>query len=154
MSDVSIGMLDLQRATPEIFLLGAVCAILLLDLFVSDLRRWITFAASLVALAGTAWVTAMTGVGERTVAWAGSYVADPVGGLLKIVACGAVAVSFLYSHEYLRKRGILRGEYYVLGLFALLGIMVLVSANNLITLYLGVELLSRDEGCLRPDSCR
>ena len=142
MSDVSIGMLDLQRATPEIFLLGAVCAILLLDLFVSDLRRCITFAASLVALAGTAWVTAITGVGERTVAWAGSYVADPVGGLLKIVACGAVAVSFLYSHEYLRKRGILRGEYYVLGLFALLGIMVLVSANSLVTIYLGVELLS------------
>jgi NADH-quinone oxidoreductase subunit N len=141
-SDVSTSLLDLQRAAPEIFLLGAVCAILLLDLFVSDLRRWITFAASLVALAGTAWVTAITGVDERTVAWAGSYVTDPVGGLLKIVACAAVAVSFLYSHEYLRKRGILRGEYYVLGLFALLGIMVLVSANSLITLYLGVELLS------------
>jgi NADH-quinone oxidoreductase subunit N len=141
-SDVSISVLDLQRAAPELFLLSAVCAILLLDLFVSDLRRWITFAASLVALAGTAWVTAIAGVGERTVAWAGSYVADPVGGLLKIVACGAVAVSFLYSHEYLRKRGILRGEYYVLGLFALLGIMVLVSANSLVTIYLGVELLS------------
>jgi NADH-quinone oxidoreductase subunit N len=135
-------MLDLQRSAPEIFLLSAVCAILLLDLFVSDLRRWITFAASLVALAGTAWITAITGVDERTVAWAGSYVTDPVGSLLKIVACGAVAVSFLYSHEYLLKRGILRGEYYVLGLFALLGIMVLVSANSLITIYLGVELLS------------
>ena len=84
----------------------------------------------------------MTGVDERTVAWAGSYVADPVGDLLKIVACGAVAVSFLYSHDYLRKRGILSGEYYVLGLFALLGIMVLVSANSLVTLYLGVELLA------------
>jgi len=141
-NDVSTSMLDLQRSAPEIFLLSAVCAILLLDLFVSDLRRWITFAASLVALAGTAWITAITGVDERTVAWAGSYVSDPVGSLLKIVACGAVAVSFLYSHEYLLKRGILRGEYYVLGLFALLGIMVLVSANSLITLYLGVELLS------------
>ena len=142
MNDVSTSMLDLQRSAPEIFLLSAVCAILLLDLFVSDLRRWITFAASLVALAGTAWITAITGVDERTVAWAGSYVSDPVGSLLKIVACGAVAVSFLYSHEYLLKRGILRGEYYVLGLFALLGIMVLVSANSLITIYLGVELLS------------
>jgi NADH-quinone oxidoreductase subunit N len=136
-------MLDLQRSAPEIFLLSAVCAILLLDLFVSDLRRWITFAAaSLLALSEYGWITAITGVDERTVAWAGSYVSDPVGSLLKIVACGAVAVSFLYSHEYLLKRGILRGEYYVLGLFALLGIMVLVSANSLITIYLGVELLS------------
>jgi NADH-quinone oxidoreductase subunit N len=58
------------------------------------------------------------------------------------VACGAVALAFLYSHEYLQKRGILKGEYYVLGLFALLGIMVLVSANSLVTLYLGVELQS------------
>ena len=51
-------------------------------------------------------------------------------------------LAFLYSHDYLQKRGILKGEYYVLGLFALLGIMVLVSANSLVTLYLGVELLA------------
>jgi NADH-quinone oxidoreductase subunit N len=141
-SDAPITALDLQRSAPELVLLGAICVILLLDLLVPDRRRWITFALSLVALAATAWVTAVTGVGERTVALAGTYVADPVGSLLKIVACGAVAVAFLYSHEYLQKRGILRGEYYVLGLFALLGIMVLVSANSLVTLYLGVELLA------------
>src|SRR6185436_17952888 len=51
-----------------------------------------------------------------------------------------VAVAFLYAYGYLRVRDILKGEYFVLGLFALLGIMVLVSANSLITLYLGVEL--------------
>jgi NADH-quinone oxidoreductase subunit N len=133
---------DLQLASPEIVLLSAACIVLLLDLFLSDRTRWVTFAASLLSLAATAWVTAQVGVGERTVAWHGTYVADPVGSLLKIVACGAVAIAFLYSHEYLQKRGILRGEYYVLGLFALLGIMVLTSANSLVTLYLGVELLS------------
>ena len=68
--------------------------------------------------------------------------ADPLSSLLKIVACGAVAVAFLYGHGYLQVRKILKGEYYVLGLFALLGIMVLVSANSLVTLYLGVELLA------------
>jgi NADH-quinone oxidoreductase subunit N len=140
MDPASITPTDLWLALPEIWLMSAACVILLVDLVIDDRRRWVTFLLSLVALAGTAWIAADHSVGERTVAWAGTYVADPVGTLLKIVACGAVALAFLYSHDYLQKRGILKGEYYVLGLFALLGIMVLVSANSLVTLYLGVEL--------------
>jgi NADH-quinone oxidoreductase subunit N len=120
----SITRLDLVLAAPEIFLLAAICVILL----------------SLLALAGVSWLAANSGVDERTVAWRGAYVADPVGNLLKIVASGALAVVFLYSRDYLRERGLLKGEFFVLGLFALLGIMVLVSANSLLTLYLGVEL--------------
>jgi NADH-quinone oxidoreductase subunit N len=129
-------------AAPEIFLLTAACVILLADLFIDDARRQITFVLSLIALAGAAWVTARTGVDARTVGWHGTYVADPAGSLLKVVAYGAVAVAFLYSYGYLQKRGILKGEFFVLGLFALLGIMVLISANSLVTLYLGVELLA------------
>ena len=115
---------------------------LLGDLFLRDTDRWITFVLSLLTLAGVAWITAATGFAERTVGWHGTYVADPLSTLLKIVACGAVAVAFLYGHGYLQVRRILKGEYYVLGLFALLGIMVLISANSLVTLYLGVELLA------------
>jgi NADH-quinone oxidoreductase subunit N len=150
MNPASISTLDLVLAAPEIFLLAATCAILLIDLFLDDERRWLTFVLSLVALAGASAITARTGVSIRTVAWAGTYVADPVGNLLKIVAYGAVAVAFLYSYDYLRKRGLAKGEFFVLGLFALLGIMVLISANSLVTLYLGVELLAlslnRDSG--------
>ena len=58
------------------------------------------------------------------------------------MAYGAVAVVFLYSFGYLQVRRLLKGEFFVLGLFALLGIMVLISANSLVTLYLGVELLA------------
>jgi NADH-quinone oxidoreductase subunit N len=136
----SITRLDLVLAAPEIFLLTAICVILLVDLFLSDRTRWVTFLLSLLALAGVSWLAANSGVDARTVAWRGSYVADPVGNLLKIVACGALAVVFLYSRDYLRERGLLKGEFFVLGLFALLGIMVLISANSLLTLYLGVEL--------------
>src|SRR5512137_2396545 len=142
MNPASITRLDLLLAAPEIFLLAATCVILLVDLFLDDARRVVTFVLSLVALAGTAWVTARTGVDVRTVAWHGTYVADPVGSLLKVVAYGAVAVVFLYSYGYLEKRGLLKGEFFVLGLFALLGIMVLISANSLVTIYLGVELLA------------
>jgi NADH-quinone oxidoreductase subunit N len=124
------------------FLLAATCVVLLCDLFLRDRDRWVTFGLSLLTLAGLSWVVASGGVAERTVGWYGTYVADPLSGLLKIVACGAVAVAFLYGHGYLQVRRILKGEYYVLGLFALLGIMVLISANSLVTLYLGVELLA------------
>jgi NADH-quinone oxidoreductase subunit N len=142
MNPASITRLDLVLAAPEIVLLAATCVILLVDLFLDDRRRVVTFVLSLVALAGTAWVTARTGVEVRTVAWHGTYVADPVATLLKVVAYGAVAVVFLYSFGYLQVRRLLKGEFFVLGLFALLGIMVLISANSLVTLYLGVELLA------------
>jgi NADH-quinone oxidoreductase subunit N len=137
-----IGSIDLQLAAPEITLLTAACVILLVDLFLDDRRRWITFALSILALALTAWAAVRYGTDQRTVAWSGMYVADPVGTLLKLVACGATAVAFLYAREYLQRRGLLKGEFYLLGLFALLGIMVLASANSLLTLYLGVELMS------------
>jgi NADH-quinone oxidoreductase subunit N len=142
MNPAIITRFDLMLAAPEIVLLAATCAILLVDLFLDDRQRWLTFALSLAALAGTAWVTARTGLDIRTVGWHGTYVADPLSSLLKLVACGAVAVAFLYAYGYLQKRGLLKGEYFVLGLFALLGIMVLVSANSLVTVYLGVELLA------------
>jgi NADH-quinone oxidoreductase subunit N len=142
MNPASITRLDLALAAPEIFMLTAVCVVLVVDLFLTERTRWVTFVLSLLTLAGASWITALTGVGERTVAWHGTYVADPLGTLLKIVAYGAVAIAFLYSYGYLRTREILKGEYFVLGLFALLGIMVLVSANSLVTIYLGVELLA------------
>ncbi len=141
MNPASISKLDLVLAAPEIFMLAAVCVVLLIDLFVPDERRWLTLGLALATLAGTAWAVLLTGPESRTVAWHGTYVADPVGRLLKLAACAAVAVAFVYSYDYLKRRGINKGEYFVLGLFALLGIMVLVSANSLITIYLGVELL-------------
>jgi NADH-quinone oxidoreductase subunit N len=142
MNPAIITRFDLMLAAPEIFLLAATCLILLVDLFLDDRQRWQTMVLSLATLAGAAWLTARTGVEVRSVGWHGTYVSDPVGSLLKLVACGAVALAFLYSYGYLEKRGLLKGEFFVLGLFALLGIMVLISANSLVTIYLGVELLA------------
>ncbi len=142
MNPASITRLDLTLAAPEIFMLTAISVVLLVDLFLTARNRWITFVLSMITLAGVSWITAATGVDQRTVAWHGTYVSDPLSTLLKLVAYGAVAISFVYSYGYLRTREILKGEYFVLGLFALLGIMVLVSAHSLVTIYLGVELLA------------
>jgi len=98
---------------------------------------------TLLALAVGAGLTVQYGhVTQRTVLFEGMYVADELGFALKLAAFLFVAVALLYSRTYLENRSILRGEYYVLALTALLGIFVLVSANSLLTVYIGVELLA------------
>ena len=137
-----INNLGMHAVAAEIFLMGAICVILLIDVFLSDRLRWVTYGLSLLALAGCAWMTLQYGVDHRQHAFDGMFVADPMGDLLKLFSYGTVAVTFIYSREYLQRRGLFKGEYFVLGLVALLGIMVMTSAGNLLTVYLGVELLS------------
>jgi NADH-quinone oxidoreductase subunit N len=129
-------------ARPEIFLSVAACAILMLDLVLSDTQRVWTEALGVLSLLMTAVLVAVQPVTERVVALGGMFELDRMAQVLKVSALLVVAVVFVYSTDYLRRRAILKGEYYVLGLFATLGIMVLVSAASLITLYLGLELLS------------
>src|SRR5688572_19369035 len=133
---------NMQAAAAEIFLLSAICVILLIDVFLSDSKRWITYGLSLLTLAGCAFVTVHYAVDGRVTAFDGMFVADPMGDVLKLFTYGTVAVSLLYSREYLQRRGLFRGEYFILALAALLGVMVMVSAGSLLTVYLGVELLS------------
>lgn len=131
-----------QFAAAEIFVLAATCIILVIDVFLTERSRWLTYVLSLLTLAGAAYMTVRYGVESRVAAFDGMYIADPMGDVLKLFSYGTVAVSFLYSREYLQRRGLFKGEYFILGLVALLGVMVMVSAGNLLTVYLGVELLS------------
>ena len=129
-------------AMAEIVLAAGICIVLLIDLFVPDRLRDLTYFASLLVIAATGWVAAGIGGDGAQVTFSGSYVIDPMARLLKLFACAVVAAVFLYSKDYLRHRGIHKGEYYLLGLFALLGIMVMTSAASFLTLYLGLEMLS------------
>jgi NADH-quinone oxidoreductase subunit N len=129
-------------ARPEIFLSVAACAILMLDLVLADTQRLWTGALAVLSLLMTAVLVAAQPVAGRIVALGGMFELDRMAQLLKISTLIVVAVVFVYSTDYLRRRAILKGEYYVLGLFATLGIMVLASAASLITVYLGLELLS------------
>ena len=133
---------NMQAAAAEIFLLSAICVVLLVDVFLSDSKRWITYALSMLTLAGCAYVTVTYAVDGRVTAFDGSFVADPMGDVLKLFTYGTVAVSLLYSRESLQRNGLFRGEYFILALLAMLGVMVLVSAGSLLTAYLGVELLA------------
>jgi NADH-quinone oxidoreductase subunit N len=134
--------LGIGLAGPEIFLSLAACAILMLDLLLSDAQRHWTGVLSVAALLVSAVLTAILPVSTRVVALGGMFELDRMAQVLKIVTLLTVAVVFIYSTDYLKRRAILKGEYYVLGLFATLGGMVLISAGSLITLYLGLELMS------------
>jgi NADH-quinone oxidoreductase subunit N len=132
----------LHWASPEIFLGTAACAILMLDLLLSDARRGWTAGLSIASLIATAVLVALQPITARVVALGGLFELDRMAQILKVVTLISVAVVFVYSTDYLRRRAILKGEYYVLGLFATLGGMALISAGSLITLYLGLELMS------------
>jgi NADH-quinone oxidoreductase subunit N len=130
-------------ATPEIYLAVALCAVLLVEAFAGERRRGLADSLTLIVLVVGALVTALYAhVAVRTTLFHGLYVADELGYALKLAAFLIVAVTLVYSRAYLDQRDIMRGEYDVLCLTALLGIFVLVSANSLITVYIGVELLA------------
>jgi len=138
-SDFDAGLI---YAYPEVFLGLAACAILMLDLLLSDAQRRWTGVLAVAALLVTAIMVAVQSVPVKIVALGGLFELDRMALVLKIVTLLVVAVVFVYSTEYLQRRAILKGEYFVLGLFATLGAMVLISAASLITIYLGLELMS------------
>jgi NADH-quinone oxidoreductase subunit N len=143
MSEAVFTWSSLAPVLPEICLALSICVVLLVDVFIGPKRAGLTSTLTLLALALSAAVTVeYAHVTERVVLLDGTYIADELGFVLKLAGFLVVAVALLYSRSYLINRNILRGEYYVLALTALLGIFVLVSANSLLTVYLGVELLA------------
>jgi NADH-quinone oxidoreductase subunit N len=143
MTDTIMTWSSVQPAIAEMYLVAAICAILLVDVFAGDKRQGLTSTVTLLALAVGAALTVHYGhVTHHSILFDGMYVADELGYFLKLAGFLIVAVVLLYSRSYLENRDILRGEYYVLALTALLGIFVLISANSLLTVYIGVELLA------------
>jgi NADH-quinone oxidoreductase subunit N len=135
---------DFGLAAPEIILTVMGMVILILDAMSSGARRTLAYGLSLVTLAVLAgvsfWQWNIGLVGET---FFGMYIADPLAHLLKMASYLAVALTLVYGREYMQTRDMLRGgEFYVLVLFALLGQMVMISAGNFLTIYLGLELMS------------
>ncbi len=133
---------DFALASPEIFLLAMACVVLVADLFISEKNRVLTYILAQLSLLGTLIITLYVAPSEATYTFSGTYVSDPMGTLLKTSIYIITASVFLYSRSYLIDRDIFKGEYYVLGLFGVLGMMIMVSAHNFLTIYLGLELLS------------
>ena len=135
---------DFVLAAPEIFLLAMSMLILLADAFWGGGRRALAYGLSLATLAVLFILTFLQwtgGVFGET--FFGMFVADPLSVVLKLASYLAVAMTLVYGREYIQNRDMLRGgELYVLVLMALLGQMVMISAGNFLSIYLGLELMS------------
>lgn len=132
--------LNLWNAAPEAFLLLAALTLLLVDLFVSC--RNITYGLTLAVLAMTAVLLLRAYSPAPEYAFARMYVADPLATIAKIAMVAGVALVLIYGRSYAMVRGLFRGELFSLSLLALLGMMIMASALNFVTLYVGLELLS------------
>ena len=128
---------------PEIFLLAMACFIAIADLFLTHPARRVTFWLTQGTLAGVALLHLDAfNAGQSAYGMQGMVVSDPLGHLLALFAALAVMVTLAYAQPYVGSRDMQKGELYTLSLFSLLGVCVMVSANNFLVVYLGLELMS------------
>jgi NADH-quinone oxidoreductase subunit N len=133
---------DLMPALPEMVMLAMTCLVLVVDLFLPQEKRGFTLLLTVVTLLLTIGAVLLVAPATEVSSFGGSFVLDQLAVVLKIVVCALTAVVFVYSRDYLADHSIYKGEYYVLGLFATLGMMVMISAHSFLLVYLGLELLS------------
>ena len=127
---------------PEIFLLSMACVILIVDLFLTEESRAISYVLALLTLLVTAILSYQSIPMQKEVVLAGTFINDAMASILKIFVYLSTIFVFIYSRDYLIQRGLYKGEFFVLVLSAVLGMMVMISAGSMLTLYLGLELLS------------
>ena len=129
---------------PEIVLLVMACVVTLADLFVKSPKRTATYVLTLASLGGVALLHAVyADAGQTLYGFGRMVVSDPMGHWLKCFATIAVMVTLVYSRPYAADRDMLRGgEIFSLSLFALLGMSMMISGQNFIVIYLGLELLT------------
>jgi NADH-quinone oxidoreductase subunit N len=159
MNQATFSLATLAPAMPEIVLLVLTSALLLIDAFLSERERHITYWLAQVTLVGTAVLTAVMLAGNTgaLVTFNGMFVVDMMSQVLKVATLLSVAATLMMSRTHLEQRGLLKGEFMTLALFGTLGMMVMASAHNFITLFLGLELMALSQYsivALQRDSVR
>jgi NADH-quinone oxidoreductase subunit N len=140
---MSFEMPQFALAAPEIGLAVMVGVVLIADLFDRGQQARLAFVLTQLTLVASMGLAMMTHWGsEPTLTFNGMVVSDSLAGLLKAAIAGLAALTLAYSRDYLRERGLLKGEFYLLALIATLGMFVMASAASLLVLYIGLELLS------------
>ena len=139
---MTITLTEYLLLSPEIFILTMACLILVVEAFVGDRYRQASYVLAQLTLLVAAFISGSLIDNEALVMLGGMYVHDPMAALLKTSVFLVTIGAFAYARSYMTAQGGLRGEYYVLGLFAVLGMQVMISSHSLLTVYLGLELLS------------
>lgn len=131
-----------SAALPELFVLSMILIVMLADLFLGDKRKQTAYVLTQITMVGALALSIHQFNMAPEVTFSGLYILDPLASLSKIFILGLSFFVFLYSRDYVPAHQMPRGEFHLLGLFAILGMMVMVSSNNFLSLYLGLELLS------------
>jgi NADH-quinone oxidoreductase subunit N len=139
---MTLESLNIAIAMPEVFLLAMACLVLVVDVYLPQDKRNLTYVFAQFSLIITLVLLLGNQTDSRVLAFNDLFVQDAMADALKMFIIIISFGVFVYSREYLQSRDIFKGEFYVLGLFSILGMMLMVSANNLLMLYLGLELLS------------
>lgn len=139
---ITIEIPDLALIMPELFLLSMTCVVLIVDLFTTEKSRVVTYLLAQISLLGAAVITYQQLDAGTVYGFSNSFVRDAMADVLKMFIFLVTAIVFMYSRPYLIARQLFKGEYYTLGLFGVLGMMIMVSANSFLMVYLGLELLS------------
>ena len=134
--------LDFLLIAPELWVLTMTCVIMVADMFIKEERRGIIHMLAMIALVFAAIITLRGDYGATATAFNGVFIRDQMGDMLKLFSYFVLAIVYVYSKFHLRESRMFRSDFYTLSLEALLGIMLLISANNLIMVYLGLELLA------------
>jgi NADH-quinone oxidoreductase subunit N len=128
---------------PQLALLAMACVVAMVDLWVTHPRRLPTYLLTQASLAVVAVLQLIAfNAGDTVYAMQRMVVADPMGHLLGFFATVTTMVALVYARPYAAERDLLKGELFTLTLFSLLGIGVMLSANNFLVIYLGLELMS------------
>jgi NADH-quinone oxidoreductase subunit N len=135
-------MPDLYPALPEIFLLAMIGVVLVVDVFLREEQRYVSYLLTQLTLLGCLALTVLTFDPQPRLTFHNMFIDDPMADTLKVVSYLALSAMLVFSRDYLIARGLFKGELFVLLLFALLGAMVMISARHFLTLYLGLELLT------------
>ena len=141
MMNFNFNVAELLFALPELFLLFAISLILLFDLFVSQRLKQFTYYLTQLALLITGFL-AFNLIGENATIFSGTFVLDSLGSTFKVFILGFAIIALVYTRYYLKAHELLRNEYFILAMMSILGMMVMVSGHSLLTLYLGLEIMS------------
>ncbi len=133
---------DFAPASSEIFMLIMVCIVMLADLSAGEGRRYVAYLLTQITLLGCALLTFLSFSTDVVETFSGMFVDDAMADILKLMVFATVSAVLIYSHAYISDRGMLKGEFFSLILFATLGMMVMISSSHFLTLYIGLELLS------------
>ncbi|MGF1546497.1 MAG: NADH-quinone oxidoreductase subunit NuoN [Thiotrichales bacterium] len=135
-------MPNISTILPEVYMLTMACVVLVVDLFLGPRQKGVNYLLTLVTLIGAIAVTMLTRDNSVVLAFGDSFIRDPMADILKLFIFAIMVAVMMYSRRYIKDRDMFHGEFFVLALFAVLGMQIMISAYSFLTLYLGLELLS------------